>query len=173
MKKLFIIAALAILADVAMAQTQEKVLYILNGEVASKASVDSLPSGSIRDMNVIKGIEQVVVVNTRDYAKSTVIVKSVTGRKKDGSDTAKTKYDMQDIVNNPAVKSISVRSVQGDASPLYVVKSADGKMEAVKDMKSISPQTIKSVTVIKNEEAKKGFGKFGDTSGGVVLIELK
>jgi outer membrane protein assembly factor BamE (lipoprotein component of BamABCDE complex) len=67
MKKLFIIAALAILADVAMAQTQEKVLYILNGEVASKASVDSLPSGSIRDMNVIKGVEQVVVVNTRDY----------------------------------------------------------------------------------------------------------
>lgn len=173
MKKLFIIAALAILADVAMAQTQEKVLYILNGEVASKASVDSLPSGSIRDMNVIKGVEQVVVVNTRDYAKSTVIVKSVTGRKKDGSDTAKTEVGMQDILNNPAVKSISVRSVQGDASPLYVVKSADGKMEAVKDMKSISPQTIKSVTVIKNEEGKKDFGKFGDTSGGVVLIELK
>ena len=54
MKKLLIIAILAISADIAMAQTQEKTVYIIDGQVATKAALDSLPSDIIKNMNVMQ-----------------------------------------------------------------------------------------------------------------------
>ncbi len=57
--------------------------------------------------------------------------------------------------------------------PLVVVKSADGKITTVKDIKEVNVSDIMHVTVIKNETAKADFKKYGDTSEGVIYIELK
>lgn len=58
--------------------------------------------------------------------------------------------------------------------PLCVVKSADGKSFTVKDIKGIVVSDIKHVTVIKSSsKALEEFKKYGDTSNGVIYIELK
>lgn len=171
MKKLLIIAILAISADIAMAQTQEKTVYIIDGQVATKAALDSLPSDIIKNMNVIKKIENVVVVNTKKNENKVVVVKGV--RKKDAADSTESAVGIQKILGDKRVKSISIRNAEGSPEPLVIVKSPDGKTEVIDDMKKIQPQTIKSVTVIKNEDAKRDFSKWGDTSGGVIVIELK
>lgn len=58
--------------------------------------------------------------------------------------------------------------------PLCVVKSADGKSFTVKDIKEIVVSDIKHVTVIKSSsKALDEFKKYGDTSNGVIYIELK
>ena len=58
--------------------------------------------------------------------------------------------------------------------PLCVVKSADGKSFTVKDIKEIVVSDIKHVTVIKSRsKALEEFKKYGDTSNGVIYIELK
>ena len=58
--------------------------------------------------------------------------------------------------------------------PLCVVKSADGKSFTVKDIKEIVVSDIKHVTVIKSSsKALDEFKKYGDTSEGVIYIELK
>ena len=58
--------------------------------------------------------------------------------------------------------------------PLCVVKSADGKSFTVKDIKEIVVSDIKHVTVIKSSsKALEEFKKYGDTSEGVIYIELK
>lgn len=171
MKKLLIIAILAISADIAMAQTQEKTVYIIDGQVATKAALDSLPSDIIKNMNVIKKIENVVVVNTKNNENKVVVVKGV--RKTDAADSTESAVGIQKILGDKRVKSISIRNAEGSPEPLVIVKSPDGKTEVIDDMKKIQPQTIKSVTVIKNEDAKRDFSKWGDTSGGVIVIELK
>lgn len=171
MKKLLIIAILAISADIAMAQTQEKTVYIIDGQVATKAALDSLPSDIIKNMNVIKKIENVVVVNTKKNENKVVVVKGV--RKTDVADSTESAVGIQKILGDKRVKSISILNAEGSPEPLVIVKSPDGKTEVIDDMKKIQPQTIKSVTVIKNEDAKRNFSKWGDTSGGVIVIELK
>lgn len=171
MKKLLIIAILAISADIAMAQTQEKTVYIIDGQVATKAALDSLPSDIIKNMNVIKKIENVVVVNTKKNENKVVVVKGV--RKTDAADSTESAVGIQKILGDKRVKSISIRNAEGSPEPLVIVKSPDGKTEVIDDMKKIQPQSIKSVTVIKNEDAKRDFSKWGDTSGGVIVIELK
>lgn len=171
MKKLLIIAILAISADIAMAQTQEKTVYIIDGQVATKAALDSLPSDIIKNMNVIKKIENVVVVNTKKNENKVVVVKGV--RKTDAADSTESAVGIQKILGDKRVKSISIRNAEGSPEPLVIVKNPDGKTEVIDDMKKIQPQTIKSVTVIKNEDAKRDFSKWGDTSGGVIVIELK
>ena len=171
MKKLLIIAILAISADIAMAQTQEKTVYIIDGQVATKAALDSLPSDIIKNMNVIKKIENVVVVNTKKKENKVVVVKGV--KKTDVADSSNSAIGIQDILGDKRVKSFSIRNTEGSPEPLVIVKSPEGKTEVIDDMKKIQPQTIKSVTVIKNEDAKRDFSKWGDTSGGVIVIELK
>ena len=190
MKKLLIIAILAISADIAMAQTQEKTVYIIDGQVATKtaldsektvyiidgqvatkAALDSLPSDIIKNMNVIKKIENVVVVNTKRKKNKVVVVKGV--KKTDVANSSNSAIGIQDILGDKRVKSFSIRNAEGSPEPLVIVKGTDGKTEVIDDMKKIQPQTIKSVTVIKNEDTKRDFSKWGDTSGGVIVIELK
>ena len=175
MKKLLIIAILAISADIAMAQTQEKTVYIIDGQVATKAALDSLPSDIIKNMNVIKKIENVVVVNTKKNENKVVEVKGVVKgiRKTDAADSTESAVGIQKILGDKRVKSISILNAEGSPEPLVIVKRPDGKTEVIDNMKKIQPQTIKSVTVIKNEDAKRDFSKWGDTSGGVIVIELK
>ena len=69
---------------------------------------------------------------------------------------------------------VSVRGVKkacGD--PLYVVKSANGKIKKVDNLESISPNDIKTIHVYKDDKSAEQFKKYGDTSNGVVLVELK
>ena len=65
MKKLILIISMALACCLAFAQnSNDNTLYIIDGVVATKAAADELPSETIKNMNVVKGVESVVVITT-------------------------------------------------------------------------------------------------------------
>ena len=66
MKKLILIISMALASSITFAQnSNDNTLYIIDGVVATKAAADELPSDAIRNMNIVKGIESVVIITTQ------------------------------------------------------------------------------------------------------------
>ena len=226
MKKLILIISMALASSIAFAQnSNENTLYIIDGVVATKAAADELPSDAIRNMNIVKGVESVVIITTQAGREISGRVVDVEGKPMAGvivmvpktkvgvatdangyyeinlaageaflnymyvdypTKTVQVdKANMDDVVmdknapeNLVVIKElkgdvVSVRGVKKDnAEPLYLVKSADGKIKKVDSLESISPNDIKTMNVFKGEQGKQ-FKKYGNTSNGVILIELK
>ena len=97
-----------------------------------------------------------------DYPSKTVQVD-----KSDLGDIVMDKNATQDVV----VISARVEKKAG-AEPLYLVKYANGKVKKVDSLDSISPSDIKTMNVFKDKSVEQ-FKKYGDTTNGVVLVELK
>ena len=226
MKKLILIISMALASSIAFAQnSNDNTLYIIDGVVATKTAADELPSDAIRNMNIVKGVESVVIITThagREISGRVVDVegkpmagvlvmvpKSKVGVATDANGYYKInlaageaflnymyvdyptktvqvdKANMDDVVmdknapeNLVVIKElkgdvVSVRGVKKeDVEPLYLVKSADGKIKKVDNLESISPNNIKTMNVFKGDKGEQ-FKKYGDTSNGVVLVELK
>ena len=169
MKKLILIISMVLASSLAFAQENtDKTLYIVDGAVSQKSFVDALPKDLINNMEVIKGVESVVVITTKSKASSeTPLVIGVRSVNKD---------EPANNTEQQAVATLTYRTTQSSdglkvAAPLCVVKSPDGKLSKG-DMPSISPDTIKSIHVLKDDKTEP-YKSFGDTSNGVVLIELK
>ena len=66
MKKLFLFAVLLMMAGGVSAQNAEegKTLYIVDGSVVSESVFKEIPAGVIKNMNVVKGVESVVIAST-------------------------------------------------------------------------------------------------------------
>ena len=146
-------------------ENTDKTLYIVDGAVSQKSFVDALPKDLINNMEVIKGVESVVVITTKS--------KATTDNPVIGIRTVKKEESGNSTEDKPV--TISIRRTQAidmvKADPLCIVKSTDGKLSKG-DMPSISPDTIKSIHVFKDDTTEP-YKSFGDTSNGVVLIELK
>ena len=217
---------MALASSFAFAQnSSDKTLYIIDGVVSTKAAADELPSDAIRNMNIVKGVESVVIITTQSGREISGRVVDVDGKPMAGvavmvpktklgvvtgldgtfsinlpageafltfamvdypSKTVQVdKADLGDIVmdkNAPqdlvVIKDlngevVSVKGVKKPGSdPLYLVKSANGDIKKVDSLESISPNDIKTMSVFKNDKVEQ-FKKYGDTSNGVVLVELK
>ena len=226
MKKLILIISMALASSLAFAQSSaDKTLYIIDGVVSTKAAADELPSDAIRNMNIVKGVESVVIITTQSGREISGRVVDVEGKPMAGvavmvpktklgvvtgldgtfninlpaseafltfamvdypSKTVQVdKANLGDIVmdkNAPqdlvVIKDlngevVSVKGVKKPGSdPLYLVKSANGEIKKVDSLQSISPNDIKTMSVFKNDKVDQ-FKKYGDTSNGVVLVELK
>ena len=227
MKKLILIISMALASSFAFAQnSSDKTLYIIDGVVSTKAAADELPSDAIKNMNIVKGVESVVVITTQSGREISGRVVDVEGKPMVGVAVMvpKTKLgvvtgldgtfninlpagaafltfamvdyptktvqvdkaNMDDVVmdknapeNLVVIKDhnddgvVSVRGVKKPGNdPLYLVKSANGKIKKVDTLKSISPNDIKTMSVFKDDKVDQ-FKKYGDTSNGVVLVELK
>ena len=226
MKKLILIISMALASSFAFAQnSSDKTLYIIDGVVSTKAAADELPSDAIRNMNIVKGVESVVIITTQSGREISGRVVDVDGKPMAGvavmvpktklgvvtgldgtfninlpaseafltfamvdypSKTVQVdKANLGDIVmdkNAPqdlvVIKELNgeVVSVKGvkkpESDPLYLVKSANGDIKKVDSLESISPNDIKTMSVFKNDKVDQ-FKKYGDTSNGVVLVELK
>lgn len=189
MKKLILIFIMALANSLAFAQKNtDKTLYIVDGAVSQKAFVDALPKDLINNMEVIKGVESVVVVTTKSKAAADTPVISIRPSKDDkpvndtehqAAATMETlKKHLEWPVNDTehqATATLYYRSSTGGdfvpAQPLCIVKSPDGKLFKG-DMPSISPDTIKSIHVLKDDKAE-AYKEYGDITNGVVLVELK
>ena len=226
MKKLILIISMALASSLAFAQnSNDNTLYIIDGVVATKTAADELPSDAIRNMNIVKGVESVVIITTHAGREISGRVVDVEGKPMAGvlvmvpktkvgvatdangyykinlatgeaflnymyvdypTKTVQVdKANMDDVVmdknapeNLVVIKElkgdvVSVRGVKKeDVEPLYLVKSADGKIKKVDNLESISPNNIKTMNVFKGDKGEQ-FKKYGDTSNGVVLVELK
>ena len=226
MKKLFFIFLMSIATNFAFAQSGEgQTLYIIDGVVSTKAAVDELPSDMIRNMNVVKGVESVVIITTQNGREISgrvvdtegkpmagvlvMVPKTKAGVATDANGYYKInlaageaflqymyvdyptitvqvdKANMDDVVmdKNAPQNLVALKDLKGDvvsirgekkseSNPLYLTKSANGYIKKVDNLESISPNNIKTMNVFKGEQGEQ-FKKYGDTSNGVILIELK
>lgn len=220
MKKLIFIFLMSFASTLSFAQAdQGETLYIIDGVVATKAAADELPSDIIRNMNVVKGVESVVIITTQNGREISgrvvdtegkpmagvlvMVPKTKAGVATDANGYYKInlaageaflqymyvdyptitvqvdKANMDDVVmdknarpNTVVIKDVSTPSNPAAGKPLCVIKKSNGKLYAG-DMNSISPNDIKTMHVFKGGEQADAYKKYGDTSNGVILIELK
>ncbi|MBR1960683.1 MAG: carboxypeptidase-like regulatory domain-containing protein [Bacteroidales bacterium] len=210
MKKLILIISMALASSLAFAQnSNDNTLYIIDGVVATKTAADELPSDAIRNMNIVKGVESVVIITTHAGREISGRVVDVEGKPMAGvlvmvpktkvgvatdangyykinlatgeaflnymyvdypTKTVQVdKANMDDVVmdknapeNLVVIKElkgdvVSVRGVKKeDVEPLYLVKSADGKIKKVDNLESISPNNIKTMNVFKGDIQGQG-----------------
>ena len=187
MKKLILIISMVLAGSLAFAQENtDKTLYLVDGVVSQKGFVDALPKDLINNMEVIKGVESVVVITTKSKAAAdnpVIGIRSV--KKEDESDNNTENQTVATLTygaatppadGNYVTATLSYRTTNPTygakvTAPLCVVKTPDGKLSKG-EMSSISPDTIKSIHVLKDDKTEP-YKSYGDTSNGVVLIELK
>lgn len=181
MKKLLIFAAMLLMAGGAMAQDAQeaKTLYILDGQVVSELVFKGIPAEAIKNMNVMKGVESVVIATTVDAEQMAGVL---TGKMNEvetlvleGSNNSKTEVSILSFKNGAGRDETHFRVLERDgAKPVTLVTDADGKTTQVKDILDVKPETIESMTVLKSEQAKSVYGdEYGDLKDGVILINLK
>lgn len=181
MKKLLIFAAMLLMAGGAMAQDAQegKTLYILDGQVVPELVFKGIPAEAIKNMNVMKGVESVVIASTVDTQR---MVGVLTGKMTEvetmvleGANNSKTEVSILSFKNGAGRDETHFRVLETDgAKPVTLVTDADGKTTQVKDILDVKPETIESMTVLKSEQAKSVYGdKYGDLKDGVILINLK
>lgn len=181
MKKLLIFAAMVLMAGGAMAQDAQegKTLYILDGQVVPELVFKGIPAEAIKNMNVVKGVESVVVASTVDAEQMAGVL---TGKMNEvetlvleGSNNSKTEVSILKFKNGAGRDETHFRVLgSGGANPVTLVTDADGKTTQVKDILDVKPETIESMTILKSEQAKSVYGdKYGDLKDGVILINLK
>lgn len=181
MKKLLIFAAMLLMAGGAMAQDAQegKTLYILDGQVVPELVFKGIPAEAIKNMNVMKGVESVVIATTVDAEQMAGVL---TGKMNEvetlvleGANNSKTEVSILSFKNGAGRDETHFRVLEtGGAKPVTLVIDADGKTTQVKDILDVKPETIESMTVLKSEQAKSVYGdKYGDLKDGVILINLK
>ena len=225
MKKLILIISMALASSIAFAQEHTRqthiidgsnTLYIIDGVVSLKTAADELPSDAIKNMNIVTGIEKVVIITTKDGRVISGRVVDTEGRPMMGvavlspkthngvvtdidgrfqmnlpageafltfkmidypSKTVQVdKADLGDIVmDKNAPQDVVVISARGEkkpaGDPLCIIKKPDGEISKG-SLESVTPDQIKSIHVLKDNSVEK-FKKYGDTSNGVILVELK
>lgn len=137
------------LAQGEILSSDEKTLYIIDGRVVSKAELDKIPPQIIKSMTVVKDINQVTIITTNGNGVAVV--------------------DSTCYNTHPRMYKNRVRCNQ----PLYVIKDVQGNIYSQGDKMTITPQMIKSMTIIKDVEKLENFKQYGDISRGVIFIELK
>lgn len=181
MKKLLIFAAMLLMAGGAMAQDAQegKTLYILDGQVVPELVFKGIPAEAIKNMNVMKGVESVVIATTVDAEQMAGVL---TGKMNEvetlvleGANNSKTEVSILSFKNGAGRDETHFRVLETDgAKPVTLVTDADGKTTQVKDILDVKPETIESMTVLKSEQAKMIYGdEYGDLKDGVILINLK
>ncbi len=217
---------MSIATNFAFAQSGEgQTLYIIDGVVSTKAAVDELPSNMIRNMNVVKGVESVVIITTQNGREISgrvvdtegkpmagvivMVPKTKVGVATDSNGYYKInlaageaflqymyvdyptktvqvdKANMGDVVmdKNQAENTVVIRDAslkvenftyqpsKSTVDALCIIKKPNGEIYKG-DINSISPNEMKTIHVFKGEQGEQ-FKKYGDTSNGVILIELK
>lgn len=181
MKKLLIFAAMLLMAGGAMAQDAQegKTLYILDGQVVPELVFKGIPAEAIKNMNVMKGVESVVIATTVDAEQMAGVL---TGKMNEvetlvleGANNSKTEVSILKFKNGAGRDETLFRVLgSGGANPVTLVTDAYGKTTQVKDILDVKPETIESMTILKSEQAKSVYGdKYGDLKDGVILINLK
>lgn len=237
MKKLLFLAAMLLMVGGTSAQKKadSKTVYIIDGKVVTEQEFKTIPSGKIKNMNVMKGVKSVVVASTEDV-KEEANEMIITGFSKEGkesvhiasSDSRDTEREISSIladkekaleilkknkvegasmvivspklksdkdlkrmggtihtthtnVTNGDITNVTITSnsdgnklMLNDKVPVMIVYGADGKSRKIKDISEIDASKIESMTVLKQEQAKKIYGnQYGDLKDGIIVITLR
>ena len=156
------------------ASDSNKTLYLVNGQPTTKEAVDQLPPEMIKNMNVMRGVESVVLITTR--AKEVLMPDKDAKLRVEQNVITIDKNDEEVTIDERlkgSVFRIKKDSVNNNFSALIVVKQADGSIRTAGNIDDFKPEQIKAVGVYKSGAQLDQFKEFGDTSNGVIYIELK
>ncbi len=172
--------------DPAASKSNDKTLYLVDGKPVSKDVVDRLPAESVKNMNIMRGVESVVLITTRPE-KDVVWVASPFRQQTEQTTIRIDKRGDGEIKIDERLKGTTIRihqeslldeegkvndKVKVSVDPLFVVKYADGTIRGGGNITDFKPEDIRLVTVYKDDKAEQ-FKQYGDTSHGVIYIELK
>lgn len=149
MKKILLFAIAAMLAQVAVAQNEtkqqrqekSKTLYVIDGKVASKEEFEKMQPEAIKNINVLKGIEEAFVVTTKAGEAAV----------KRGSEVVKIRAIKYDDPKNPGKKVVigdtSALNLKGKVVVYPDKETFDKYVE--RDMKSVivDETTDKSISI--------------------------
>ena len=174
MKKLIFTVAFATAMLFAEAQEPSKTLYLIDGEPVAKEAVDQLPPEAIQNMNVMRGVESVVLVTTKKEAEVTV----ARAPKQTQSTVIKINKETDEVTIDEKLNGTTLRfhkkvSPAQKGDPLILVKKADGTLQLAESVGDVKPEEIQAITVYKDAEHLKQFEQYGETKGGVIYIEMK
>ena len=214
MKKLLFIAAMLLMVSSASAQKKEQTVYIADGKVVTEQEFKAIPSGKIKNMNVMKGVKSVVVASTEsttpEMEETEMVITAFSAPKnrdaQPGSSHKEIVHHGKVLTINPQLGNVeelkglsgtitrvySTHSDKGstnvtitsksdgnklmlnDKVPVMIVYGADGKSRKIKDISEIDASKIESMTVLKQEQAKKIYGnQYGDLKDGIIVITLR
>ena len=105
-----------------------------------------------------------------DPGLDTAKVKSVTTVSKDSDGEIRSEKRKND--GSVVIRLRDVKKNGGDKDiPLIIVKNAKGEVSVAGSMDEIKPETIKAISVRKDSKVEE-FRKYGNTTYGVIVIEL-
>ena len=140
-----------------------KTLYLVDGQPVPKSVLDAVPADAIENMNVMRGVESVVLVTTKKEANVTVVSAPL---------------KINNVTIDEKLKGTTLRfhkknssALEGD--PLILIMKADGTIQRAESVGDVKPETIQTISVYKDAEHLKQFEPYGETKGGVIYIELK
>lgn len=174
-KMLFLVLALAS-AMVASAQNQEegKTLYVINGEVVSEEVFKNMPAEEVKDTQIVKGVERVMLMRTAHP----LLHFDATPISADEEPVVIVKKRTEGNSETKSVTVVAAKKADEDGEPfmtikpLYIQVDGENNVKVIDNLDSVHPLNIDLITVLKNEDAK-AFEQYGDVSDGVVFIKLK
>lgn len=191
MKKYLLVFVALMGITTLVAQETTKSLYVIDGKVASKAEFDQLKPETIQNVDIFKNIEGAVVVTTKGNGNAmsglhVISLDTKTGDKKEsktttvhfkkqeGSATVE-ENDEKVLVIGGQASVVTTKSKKTEvANPLVLQKKKDGEIKVLSldAFKTMDPNTIQAVWVLKDDTAE-AYAKYGDVTNGVIVIELK
>lgn len=140
-----------------------KTLYLVDGQPVPKSVLDAVPADAIENMNVMRGVESVVLVTTKKEANVTVVSAPL---------------KISNVTIDEKLKGTTLRfhkknstALEGD--PLILIMKADGTIQRAESVGDVKPEEIQTISVYKDAEHLQQFAPYGETKGGVIYIELK
>lgn len=191
MKK-YLLAFVALMGITTLvAQETTKSLYVIDGKVASKAEFDQLKPETIQNVDIFKNIEGAVVVTTKESGNAmsglhVITLDKKTGDRKESKTTtvlfkkqegtaSVEEVDEKVLVIGGQASVVTTKSKKTEvANPLILQKKKDGEIKVLSPdaIKTMDPNTIQSVSVLK-DDTTEAYAKYGDVTNGVIVIELK
>ena len=192
MKKYLLVFVALMGITTLVAQETTKSLYVIDGKVASKAEFDQLKPETIQNVDIFKNIEGAVVVTTKESGNAmsglhVITLDKKTGDKKEsktttvhfkkqeGSATVEENDEKVLVIGGEASVVTTTKSKKTEvANPLVLQKKKDGEIKVLSldAFKTMDPNTIQAVWVLKDDTAE-AYAKYGDVTNGVIVIELK
>jgi TonB-dependent SusC/RagA subfamily outer membrane receptor len=120
-------------------------LVVVDGQIVSRGEVENIDPDHIKSMTVYKG-QQAIDMYGEEAANGVVVIQTT----------------------EKSVGTIRIKGNSGENAPLYILNGLpmDGK-----DLKSMDPDDIENITVLKGESATAIYGE--DAKHGVILITGK
>lgn len=143
--------------DVSSDNLKKKPLILIDGKESTKAEMDKLKSDEINSVSILKDEKAIAKYGSKgEDGVIEITLKSAL----DNSNTQSFKLQNHEPLN--------VISTGGPNDPLVLV---DGKIIGDKQLHSLAPQDIASISVLKDASATALYGEKG--KNGVVLITMK